>query len=40
MNAFDFVPTTFALDFDDDQIDANLTAFLKFFDKCNPKKVD
>jgi predicted transcriptional regulator len=31
VNVIDFVPVTFILDFDDDQMDINLTNFLKFF---------
>jgi hypothetical protein len=36
VNVFDFVPVTFILDFDDDQIDINLTNFLKFFNANAP----
>lgn len=36
MNVFDFVPLTFVLDFDDDQVDIHLTNFLKYFNTNAP----
>lgn len=36
MNVFDMLPTTFVLDFEDDQIEYQLNNFLNFFDKNNP----
>ena len=36
MNVFDFVPLTFVLDFDDDQVDIHLTNFLKYFNNNAP----
>lgn len=40
MNPFDILPVTFALDFQDPLIEANLTAFYNFYNKNSPQALN